>query len=156
MKPLARPEQFIIEEVGNDVIVYDRVTKKAHSLNPSVAWIWRQCDGKTDIDQLSERFERQFQTTDGSDFVLAGLEQLKTAGLVETAGESFSPEIGPMISRRSALATGSALFPLIATVLIPTAAAAKSGDKDKKDKIEKPDKNDKKDKDDPKDKKKKK
>jgi len=126
MKPLARPEQFIIEEVGNDVIVYDRTIKKAHSLNPSVAWIWRQCDGKTDIDELSARFERHFNTTDGADFVLAGLEQLKTAGLLEIEGDSLSSEIGPMISRRSALGAGSAIFPLIATVLVPSAAAAKS------------------------------
>ncbi len=133
MKPLARPNQFIIEEVGNDVVIYDRTTKKAHSLNPSVAWIWRQCDGSTDVDQLSARFERQFNTTDGADFVLAGLEQLKTAGLLETEGDSLSAEIGPMISRRSALAAGSALFPLIATVLVPSAAAAKSGPKDPKE-----------------------
>ena len=129
MKPFARTDQFIIEEVGNDVVVYDRTTKKAHSLNPSVAWIWRQCDGKTDTDQLSAGFERQFNTTDGADFVLAGLEQLKTAGLLEIEGDSPSPEIGPMMSRRSALAAGSAVFPLIATVLVPSAAAAKSGDK---------------------------
>ena len=129
MKPFARTDQFIIEEVGNDVVVYDRTTKKAHSLNPSVAWIWRQCDGKTDTDQLSAGFERQFNTTDGADFVLAGLEQLKTAGLLEIEPDSLSPEIGPMISRRSALAAGSALFPLVATVLVPSAAAAKSGDK---------------------------
>ena len=141
MKPIARPDQFIIEEVGHDVIVYDRITKKAHGLNPSVAWIWRQCDGKTDIDQLSARFERQFNTTNGADFVLAGLEQLKTAGLLEIEGDSLSSEIGPMISRRSALAAGSALFPLIATVLVPSAAVAKSGDKgDKRDKDGKGDK----------------
>ena len=144
MKPIARPDQFIIEEVGHDVIVYDRITKKAHGLNPSVAWIWRQCDGKTDIDQLSARFERQFNTTNGADFVLAGLEQLKTAGLLEIEGDSLSSEIGSMISRRSALAAGSALFPLIATVLVPSAAVAKSGDKgDKRDKDGKGDKGDK-------------
>ena len=141
MKPIARPDQFIIEEVGHDVIVYDRITKKAHGLNPSVAWIWRQCDGKTDIDQLSARFERQFNTTNGADFVLAGLEQLKTVGLLEIEGDSLSSEIGSMISRRSALAAGSALFPLIATVLVPSAAAAKSGDKSgKRDKDGKGDK----------------
>ena len=144
MKPIARPDQFIIEEVGHDVIVYDRTTKKAHSLNQSVAWIWRQCDGKTDTDQLSAGFERQFNTTNGADFVLAGLEQLKTAGLLEIEGDSLSSEIGPMISRRSALAAGSALFPLIATVLVPSSAAAKSGDKgDKGGKGDKGDKGDK-------------
>jgi hypothetical protein len=144
MKLIARPDQFIIEDVGHDVIVYDRITKKAHSLNPSVAWIWRQCDGKTDIDQLSARFERHFNTTKGVDLVLAGLEQLKTAGLLQIEGNSLSPKIGPMISRRSALAAGSALFPLIATVLVPSAAAAKSGGKgDKGDKGGKGDKGDK-------------
>ena len=126
MKPFAHPHKFIIEEVGNEVIVYDRTSKKAHSLNPPVAWIWRQCDGKTEIDQLSAEFERHFNTTPGFDFVLAGLEQLKTAGLLEIEGNSLSPEIGPMMSRRSALAAGSAVFPLIATVLVPSAAAAKS------------------------------
>jgi hypothetical protein len=86
----------------------------------------------------------------GADFVLAGLEQLKTAGLLEIEGDALSPAIGPMISRRSALAAGSALFPLIATVLVPSAAAAKSGDMggkggkgDKGDRGEKGDKGDK-------------
>ena len=129
MRPLARPSYFIVEEIAGDVVVYDRKSKKAHSLNPSVAWIWRQCDGTTDIDQLSLRFERHFNCSDGRDLVLAGLEKLQTAGLLESIDDApSSNDFGPMISRRSALTSGSALVPLLATVLVPAAAAAKSGD----------------------------
>jgi hypothetical protein len=111
------------------VVVYDRTAKKAHSLNHRLHGFGVNAMERLTSISFPPDFERQFNTADGADFVLAGLEQLKTAGLLEIEGDSLSPEIGPMMSRRSALAAGSALFPLIATVLVPSAAAAKSGDK---------------------------
>src|SRR5262245_23207951 len=127
MKPSLPPYQFIVEELADEFVVYDPRQKKAHNLNRTLAWIWRQCDGKTGVKEISSRFEREFTCSGGSDLVEAGLEQLRVAGLLEPLVKVHSLEMpGALLSRRAALASGSALVPLIATIFVPTAAAAKS------------------------------
>ena len=84
------------------------------------------------------QFEREFGCSDSLDVVLSGVQQLETANLlVLTPREDASPfPCGPVMSRRSVVAAGSALVPVIASILVPTSAAAKSGsDKPGKSKI---------------------
>jgi hypothetical protein len=48
--PRARkPEDLIIEQVADDVLVYDFTNQKAHCLNKAAALVWRHCDGATPV-----------------------------------------------------------------------------------------------------------
>jgi len=76
VKPLAR-NNLIVEELAGECVVYDRDSKKAHSLNPTVTWIWRHCDGSTSVDDLALNFEREFGGSDSMDVILSGIQQLE-------------------------------------------------------------------------------
>jgi hypothetical protein len=136
MKPLARKNQLIVEDLIGECIVYDRDHKKAHSLNSTLTWIWHHCDGSTNVEEMALQFEREFGCADSLDVVLSGIQQLEAANLLVLTPreDSLSISPGPVMSRRAVVAAGSALVPVIASILVPTAAAAKS----KPDKPDKP------------------
>lgn len=138
MKPLARRDQLIVEDLLGECIVYDSNHKKAHSLNSTLTWIWHHCDGSTDVEEIALQFEKEFGCADSLDVVLSGIQQLESANLlVSTPREdTLSIPPGPVMSRRAVVAASSAVLPVIASILVPTAAAAKS----KPDKPYKPDK----------------
>jgi hypothetical protein len=44
--PCARKAGLVIQDMPDEVLVYDLDTNKAHCLNKSAAFVWRSCDGK--------------------------------------------------------------------------------------------------------------
>ena len=45
VKPLARKEGLVIQELPVEVLVYDLDRDKAHCLNETAAMVWRKCNG---------------------------------------------------------------------------------------------------------------
>ncbi len=127
---LARTERLVVEDLGAECIVYDLDSKKAHSLNSSLKWIWGQCDGKKTVDQIAKGFDQQFDERGGATAVPSGLKQLASANLL--TGEIPVVETSH-ISRRNVM---SVAVPLLTSILVPTAAAAMS--REKKIKLPKP------------------
>lgn len=132
--PPARPRDLLIEQVGDETVVYDLETKDVHCLSPLAAAVFEHCDGRTTPDQAasaaSERLGRDVSTDD----VLAAVAQLEERSLFHSPMLSLHGNgNGHGISRRDfarrgALA-GAAAFaaPLITSVAAPTAAMAASG-----------------------------
>src|SRR5262245_3046878 len=124
--PKARTAQLVIEELVDECIIYDPDNKKAHNLNSISSWIWHHCDGSTSVEQMVVEFERGFHREDSRQVILSGLEQLRTANLLLNA-EGEQGALAPsehLMSRRAVVAAGSALMPTVASILVPTAAAA--------------------------------
>src|SRR4051812_49356910 len=44
-KPLGRSEDLIVQEVEDEVLVYDELSNRAHCLSADAARVWRACDG---------------------------------------------------------------------------------------------------------------
>jgi hypothetical protein len=136
MKPMARKDELIVEEVFGECVVYDKNTKKAHNLNSTLAWIWHHCDGATDVDEMAIQFDGEFGSSGSLDLILSGIEQLEAASLLVLTHRDASSAMaaaGSVMTRRSVVAAGSALAPILGSILVPTAAAAKSDEgKDKK------------------------
>src|SRR3954452_6052680 len=61
-KPLARSEDLVIEELGEEVLVYDTVVDRAHSLSAAATRVWRACDGKSSVESLSSRLGMDEET----------------------------------------------------------------------------------------------
>src|ERR1700687_761084 len=53
--PKARREAIITKEVDGELLVYDRERDRAHCLNETAAAIWRLCDGRTSVGEISEQ-----------------------------------------------------------------------------------------------------
>jgi hypothetical protein len=62
-RPLARTDDLVINELTDEVLVYDRQRDKALCLNAAAASVWKQCDGHSTVAEIAGKLSRQ--TADG-------------------------------------------------------------------------------------------
>ena len=130
MKPCARRDELVIEELPEETLVYDLKRHKAYCLNRTMALIWRHCDGKTDIRQLSRVMEKGLSLPPDEDLVRFALERLGRAGLLSASLEGRMT--GIVSSRRQLLLRWgwiggvAALLPTVIAITAPTAVSAAS------------------------------
>ena len=124
--PVARRERLLIEELPDEVLVYDLARKKAHCLNRTAALIWNHCDGKTSVKELGAILQQQAEGIVEEDVVWFGLDQLRKARLIE--GPLVMQPSKERVSRRELVKKiGLAVsIPTIVSVLAPKASAAVS------------------------------
>jgi hypothetical protein len=127
--PKARHHELVIQEFGDEVLLYDLRRHQAHCLNRTAALIWEHCDGKQTVRGLARLLEQKLGVLTDEEVVWLGLRQLNKYHLLQ---EQLAPSAGPaLISRRELgrrLGAVAALsLPLIATVVAPTAAQAATG-----------------------------
>lgn len=125
---LARDEELVIQDMPDEVLVYDLKTHKAHCLNGTAAFIWKRCDGKTSASQMAKLMEKQWRTPVSEDAVWFALDKLSKADLLQERITLPAAQSG--MSRRSAvrrLGFGALLaIPVVMSVVTPTPAAAGS------------------------------
>jgi hypothetical protein len=121
--PAGRHEGLVVEKLGDELLVYDSETTRAHSLNEVAAAVWEACDGERDATSIAELVGVP------EDSVWRALSQLEERGLLE--GELPVRMSGREYSRRQAvrrmgLIGASAAFaaPLVKSIVVPTAAQA--------------------------------
>ncbi len=120
---------LIVEEMADEVLVYDSRSQKAHCLNRSAALVWNHCDGRTTHSQMLKLLTAAKLASD-EDVIQMALQQLASAGLLEPAANRRHRNV--RISRRRilrgmAIAGGVALMlPLVDSVVAPTVAQAQS------------------------------
>lgn len=124
--PLARPmTEFLIEELGDEVLVYDQTAHRAHCLSSAAAKLWRLCDGK----RSTAEAERLLATQGAGDSVAAVLGQLETAGLLRARKrEARRVDTGRRaMLGKTAVAAGIVLAsPAIFSIVAPSVAEAAS------------------------------
>jgi len=124
--PVARRERLLIEELPDEVLVYDLDRKRAHCLNRTAALIWNHCDGKTSVKELGSMLQQQSEGIVEEDVVWFGLDQLRKARLIE--GPLVMPTSKERVTRRELVKKfGLAVsIPAIVSLLAPKASAALS------------------------------
>ena len=60
MKPLARKEGLIVEELPDEVLVYDLTRNKAFCLNRLAGAVWKQSDGQKSVPHIAKSLSAQF------------------------------------------------------------------------------------------------
>jgi hypothetical protein len=124
---LARSDELVVQELPDEVLVYDLKRHKAHCLNKTSAFVWNHCDGHTTPDEIAKLMEKQLHTRVTDDVVWFALNNLSKADLL--LEPIALPAAKVSISRRSAirrLGLGALLIPAIATIVAPTALAGAS------------------------------
>ena len=117
--PLSRREDLIVEEVDDEVLVYDQRTDRAHCLSGPAARVWQACDGRTGRDELGAMLELD------PDTVARAIDELESCDLLDAG-----PAVG--VTRRQATAkfakvgAAAASAPLIYSIMAPTPALAAS------------------------------
>lgn len=123
----ARRDDLVIQEMPDEVLVYDLKSHKAHCLNETAAFVWNHCDGETSASEMASLMEKQWSKPVSEDVVWLALNQLSRAGLLEERLGS-NPD-GMRASRRSVLrklGAAAAMTPLVISIVAPTASAGAS------------------------------
>jgi hypothetical protein len=114
IKPEARTDDLLIEELDDGVVVYDRRNDSAHWLDSAAAAVWRMSNAELTVGEIAVRCELdEEQVTDV-------LERLDGIDLM----------VEPGVSRRTALrrivrigGTAVVLAPVISSIAVPVALA---------------------------------
>jgi hypothetical protein len=125
--PQARRDGLVVQELAEEVLVYDTKRHKAHCLNPMAAAVWRHCDGQTTVADMVPRLQRDLSTPVDRAVVLSALAQLGKARLLTGEVRRSRDEAG--LSRRELmrlLGAAAASVPLVMTITAPAAAQAVS------------------------------
>ncbi len=142
MIPLARTNNLLISQVGEEVIVYDRERDTAHCLNAMAARVWHYCDGQNTVEDIAKLLEEDLEVSADEDVDWRGLvwltlEELERFYLIqEYLSQPISSEVQSAdalrVSRRKMIKTATlvggfaigSMFPLVKSIVAPYPAMA--------------------------------
>jgi hypothetical protein len=121
LKPLARSDDLVVQEVEDEVLVYDELRARAHCLSADAARVWRACDGRKAPDAIAAELLMP------EDAVLQALAEIESKDLLDTGPElsngngATRREFSLKVAKLGAL---GATVPMIYSVAVPIPAAA--------------------------------
>lgn len=119
MKPIGRQADLVIQELDNEVLIYDLRANKAFCLNETAARVWQACDGSNSMSDISAELG-------SDDLVWLALNDLKKQKLIEHEVTTPAKFIG--MSRREVMRnivlSSMLAVPVIAALVAPAAAQA--------------------------------
>jgi hypothetical protein len=117
--PIARQNGIVVQEMPDEVLVYDMESNKAHCLNQSAALVWKACDGSHSVADIVKEFDRTGAGMVSEDFVWLAIDQLRENGLM---ADELTPKFSGQ-SRRQVLKTiglgAMVALPVVASLVAP-------------------------------------
>lgn len=124
--PVARKEGLVIQEMSDEILVYDLDTNKAHCLNQTAATVWKNCDGQNSVADISKIFGSQSGRAVDEDLIWLAIDQLNEKNLLaEEVTAKFAGENRREVIKKVGLAAVVAL-PIVTSLVAPKSAAAQS------------------------------
>lgn len=122
--PEARKQGLVVQEMPEEVLIYDLDTNKAHCLNNTAAFVWKSCDGKNTVSDIAKMFETNAGKSVSEDLVWLAIEQLNdkkllNAELTSTLKGQNRREVIKKIGFASMIA-----LPIVASLAAPTSVLA--------------------------------
>ena len=122
--PTARTNGLVVQDVPNEVLVYDLESNKAHCLNQTAAMVWKACDGKTSVPDISRMIGSQTGEKVSDDLVWLAIDQLQENNLLETQVQTkFAGQSRREALKKIGMASMIAL-PIIASLAAPNTVLA--------------------------------
>ena len=107
MKPDKRTNGLVVTELQDEVLVYDLERHRAHCLNPTAAFVFRRCDGRTSVRELARAFHAEGHGPDEESLGVArpgasrpGPSAADTARQCAGWARAFAPRARPARGRR--------------------------------------------------------
>lgn len=127
MIPVARTEKLLIQQIGEELIVYDQINNTSHCLNPMAARVWELCNGQHPVKDIAELLEKELYVSEDVDMrglVWLALEELERYHLIKEYLRQPTTVLG--ISRRTVLKTGAVVggfalgsaFPFVKSIAV--------------------------------------
>ncbi len=127
--PLSRKENIVVQDAGEEVLLYDLNDNKAFCLNETSAMVWELCDGNSSVADINGKLSKKMKQSTSEELVWLALEQLKKEKLLSNHEEIKVDFNG--LSRRDAIRkvgfASLVALPVIMAITSPVAAASASG-----------------------------
>jgi len=119
--------RWIVQEVGDETLIYDTTTNRAHCLNRTAAAVWRGAPGAASLAEIGERASDLAGIAVSAEAADLAVRDLRRAGLLpDGAVAPAGPLTRRELHRRVKLGLGAALAPAVLSIVAPTPAAAVS------------------------------
>jgi len=126
LTPEARREGLVVQELSDEVLVYDRNRNKAHCLNRTAALVWHHCDGKRSVAEIARAISGTSNVPFDEELVWLGVEQLSQVHLLRESGLAAEYKNG--VSRREVMRriglTAAVALPVVTSIIAPNASQA--------------------------------
>jgi len=124
--PSARKTGLVIQEMPDELLVYDLDTNKAHCLNNTAAFVWKTCDGKTSVSEIAALLDSETGSKVPHELIWLAIDQLSENKLLEKDMRAdFNGQSRRAVIKRIGLASVIAI-PVIASLVAPQSALAAS------------------------------
>ncbi len=128
-KPIARRQGLVIQELPDEVLVYDLERDRAHCLNQTAAFVWQRCDGRNSTAQIARTLGNQLNCEVDEKIVWLALDLLGRSHLLESKPAPPPPVMG--VNRRTMVRalglTAAVAIPIVTSIVAPTPAQAATG-----------------------------
>lgn len=122
--PIARKDGLVVQETPESVLVYDLNTNKAHCLNETAAFIWKECDGRTSVADMTALFEDQTGKNVDENLIWLAIDQLSDKNLLmEPVVSKLAGQNRREVIKKIGLGAVIAL-PIVASLTAPTSVLA--------------------------------
>jgi hypothetical protein len=112
----------MVEQVGDETIVYDGERQQAHSLNRSASIVWRNSDGEHSVPQLADLLGNALGIDANDSLVEYAIDKLADAHLMEDNTISRRDVVRRMTFAGAAMLA----LPVVLSMVAPTEAMAAS------------------------------
>ncbi len=126
--PHARKDGLVIQELAEEVLVYDLERHKAHCLNQTAARIWKHCDGRTTVAEIARLLQAELKGPVDEEMIWFAVDQLGKDHLLRERIPRATDTVG--MSRRELVkhlgVAAIVALPLVSSIVAPTAIQALS------------------------------
>jgi hypothetical protein len=130
-KPKVRGSGLLVQQLVDELLVYDLERNEAHCLNGIAAAVWALCDGERTVAEIGRLLGTDLAPADAEALVWCALDQFAERRLLEeeVAEEPHHAASATMTRRQMVARIGLAVvaLPLVESIVSPPAAMAQSG-----------------------------
>lgn len=126
-RPKARTARLLVQEIGDEILVYDLERNLAHSFNGAAAQIWHRCDGTRTVAQIASLIAPSLPADTGAKLVWHALAQFEKEHLIEGSARMEKVAMPPRRELMLRLGLAAALIPVVDSIVSPPALHAQSG-----------------------------
>ena len=115
---------LILEELRDELMIYDSRRNQAFCLNQTAAFVWKHADGNTTVAEMASRLGQQLDTAVDEQVIWFALDQFSKDGLL--APTTILPSSIAEVTRRTLLkkmGVGAIALPVVTSLLISPAKA---------------------------------
>ena len=119
-------DSLILEQLPNELMIYDREQNKAFCLNQTAAFVWNHADGKTNVVEMAKRLGEQLDkpVKENEEVVWFAMEMLAKDGLLDSS--TVLPLPIQELTRRKMLqrlGVGAVALPVVTALFVSPAKA---------------------------------